>query len=769
MPKPQEKNSRRLLLKTGNDGSRTSVNDITHAAQYTRKGYTGSMKLSDLLALHFRLSEFQRRALKKLHIQTIRDLLYHLPVRYESTSDMKSIAGLGKGDEAILTGTISGLKMRKAWRRKTPIAEGWLTDGTGRIKIIWFNQPYLAKMVTEGATVKVTGKITGTPGKLYVANPAIENASALSSPEGPLFKNGDDSVRRALDAKSYTPVYPESRGVTSLWFFHAIKKVFASGVLDAIEDPIPEATRRRYNLPSLSTALVWIHTPRRGADAVAARKRFAFEEVFLIQLAKQQDRKALEANKSVVIDPSPEAIEEFIGRFPFTPTGAQRRAIMEIFEDFARGKPMARLLEGDVGSGKTAVAAATAYAAVVTSPKDRPSARLQVAYMAPTEILTKQHFESFIAFFRHMPVNIGLITGSGCKKFPSKVSASWQTGNGVTDISRTQLLKWVASGEIPILIGTHALIQKSVKFKDLAYVVIDEQHRFGTGQRKELVRKDNVAPHLLSMTATPIPRSLALTVYGDLDLSLLDELPAGRRIVQTQVVLPKDRERVYEKVREELASGRQAYVICPRIDEPDPAKELALQAKSVKAECARLKKEVFPEERLDTIHSKMKPGEKDDVMARFLAHDIDILVATSVVEVGVNVPNATVIIIEGAERFGLAQLHQLRGRVQRSTYQPHCFAFIETASASARLKAFEKSANGFELAEKDLELRGAGELYGRKQWGLSDVAMEALKNMGLVKAAREEAHALIQADAELRGAPHLALEVARKRATLHFE
>lgn len=715
------------------------------------------MNPSDALTEHFRLSEMHRRALKKLAVETIGDLLYHLPVRYEHTSDQKSVAGLSKGDEVILIGVISGLKTRKAWKRRTPIAEGYLSDSSGKIKIIWFNQPYLAKMLTDGATVKVTGKIAGTPGKLYVANPSVERAGSHSPLPESLFSRGGGEA-------TIMPIYSESRGVTSLWFFHAIQKLFKAGVLESIEDPIPPDILKRYNLPTLKTALVWIHAPRKDADAVSARKRFAFEEIFLIQLSKRQDRLAFEANQSVIIEPERKAVEEFIARFPFEPTRAQRRSIEDILSDFKAGRPMSRLLEGDVGSGKTAVAATTAYAAVVTSPRGAPSARLQVAYMAPTEILAKQHFESFIGFFRHMPVSIGLLTGAGCKKFPSKVSPG-----SATDISRTQLLRWVLSGEIPILIGTHALIQKSVKFKNLAYVIIDEQHRFGTTQRKELVRKDHVAPHLLSMTATPIPRSLALTIYGDLDLSLLDELPRGRRVVQTEIVLPKDRGRVYERVREELSAGRQAYVICPRIDEPDPAKELALQAKSVKAECARLKKEVFPNERFAILHSKMKPKEKDEVMARFLAHEIDILVATSVVEVGVNVPNATVIIIEGAERFGLAQLHQLRGRVQRSTYQPHCFAFIESASASPRLKAFEKSANGFELAEKDLELRGAGELYGRKQWGLSDVAMEALKNMAMVKAARDEAQRLTEEDPKLTSAPALASAVEHKRVTLHFE
>ena len=320
---------------------------------------------------------------------------------------------------------------------------------------------------------------------------------------------------------------------------------------------------------------------------------------------------------------------------------------------------MSRLLEGDVGSGKTAVAATAAYAVISKT-------NLQTAYMAPTEILATQHFESFIKYFEHLPIQIGLITGSGCRKFPSKLNPkSWTT------ISRSQLLKWVAEGVVPILIGTHALIQKSVKFKNLALCVIDEQHRFGTTQRSKLVRKDakgnTVAPHLLSMTATPIPRTLALTIYGDLDLSLLNEMPPGRKQIITEIITPNKREETYKKIQEELKNGRQLYVICPRINEPDPEKELALNVKSVIEESKRLKKSVFKDYEIGMLHSKMSKEKKEEVMKNFADGKINILCATSVVEVGVNVPNATVIIIEGAERFGLAQLHQLRGRVIRSS------------------------------------------------------------------------------------------------------
>ena len=386
--------------------------------------------------------------------------------------------------------------------------------------------------------------------------------------------------------------------------------------------------------------------------------------------------------------------------------------------------------------------------------------------MVPTEILAKQHFETFIEYFEHLPINIGLITSSGCKKFPSKVDPS-----GATNISRSQLLKWVENGEIPILIGTHSLIQKTVKFENLAFIIIDEQHRFGTAQRQRLTRKDDIAPHLLSMTATPIPRTLALTVYGDLDLTILDQMPKGRKPIITEIITPTKRDSVYEKIREELKAGRQAYVITPRIDEPDLTKEKVINAKSVKEEAKRLKKDIFPEYEMDILHSKMKPKEKEDVMQRFSDNEIQILVATSVVEVGVNVPNATVIIIEGAERFGLAQLHQLRGRVIRSNHQAYCYVFSEskTAKTAERLKALKTAKNGFELAEFDLGIRGSGELYGKRQSGLSDIAMEAMKNLKMVEAAREEARAIVEKDNTLKDYPAIKEIIERKTKDIHFE
>lgn len=713
------------------------------------------MDTQDPLKKHFRLTKIQAPALEKLGIRTIGDLLHHLPARYESAAEVKAVQDAAVGETCTFYGQFTKLEMKKSFRTRVPMAEGSFTDSTGTLKVTWFHQPYLAKMIPTEQLVRLRGKVSEKSGRKYVTNPTVEPAEGV-----PVFENKGGLF----------PVYPSSAGVTSLWFYHAIQKVLRSGVLETIIDPLPVNMLERYNLPTLRTALMFAHEARKEKDAEAARKRFAFEEVFLIQLARAKEREVHAQKRSYEIDADEKKVQTFIDSFPFTPTRGQKHAVRDILKDFSHPHPMHRLLEGDVGSGKTAVAAATCYAVVKSRPKNAEGktqdfGHLQVAYMVPTEILAKQHFKTFTDFFIDHPIQIGLITSSGCYKFPSKVNPEKPT-----KISRAQFLKWVANGEIPIVIGTHSLIQKTCQFKHLAYVIIDEQHRFGTLQRKEITAKGGVQPHLLSMTATPIPRTLALTLYGDLDLTILDELPSGRKPIKTEIVTPSARKETYEKVRALLNEGRQAYVICPRIDEPDPQKAMALNARSVASELKNLTK-VFPEFTIDVLHSKLTPQEKEDTMNRFAAAETNILIATSVVEVGVNVPNATAIMIEGAERFGLAQLHQLRGRVMRSTHQPYCFLMVDSKSKaeSARLKAISTAKNGFELAEKDLEIRGAGELYGRNQSGLSDIGMEALKNLKLVEAAREEAVTLIQKDSTLSDHPLLNQLSEHKLETLHFE
>lgn len=709
------------------------------------------MHENDSLTEVFRILAPQASALKRLGITSVKDLLYHFPTRYGDASSVTSISELKKGELSVVFGEISGLKTSKAFRKKIPMAEGFVDDGTGKIKIIWFHQAYLAKMIPEGSRVRVEGKVSERKGVLYFSNPKIEGAPDLFN-----------------KAKSHSlyPVYPETRGITSNWIYHKIKDIFSAGVLDELVDPIPEEILKKYHLPDLKNSLIYIHTPQKAEHAEAARKRFAFEEIFFIQLERQRMRHLFKERSAFKIDGDDAKVNKFIERFPFKATEAQKKSIGHILSDFAKPHPMSRLLEGDVGSGKTAVAATAVYAVVTSKPKGQDFGTLQSAYMAPTEILAQQHFESFIKYFSHLPINIALITGSGCKKFPSKINPE-----GATDISRSQLLKWTASGEIALLIGTHALIQKSVKFKHLAFVIVDEQHRFGTAQRQKLAEKGNITPHLLSMTATPIPRTLALTLYGDLDLSLIDEMPAGRKKIITEIIMPQKRIDAYEKIREELQAGRQLYVICPRIDEPDPSKELAVLAKSVKEEAKRLKKEIFPEYEIGILHSKMKPSEKEKIMNEFKEKRIDILVATSVVEVGVNVENASLIIIEGAERFGLAQLHQLRGRVIRSNHQAYCFVFTENQSdkTKERLNALVTARNGFELSEFDLKQRGAGELAGFKQWGISDVGMEAIKNIKMVEAARLEATRLIKEDSKLKKYPLIKERLDREENKIHFE
>ena len=584
------------------------------------------------------------------------------------------------------------------------------------------------------------------------------------------------------NAPEYLGIYPETRGISSLWFQNAVKKILTQTNFEKLKDSIPTEILKKYHLPSLKTSLISIHFPKKLNDAKAARKRFAFEEIFFIQLGRLKEKIKEQEHSAFLIKISKEEINKFVEALGFKLTNAQKKSVQNIIADFQKPSPMRRLLEGDVGSGKTAVAATAAFAAIKNN--------YQIAYMAPTEVLARQHFKSFSKYFAPYRIKIGLITSAECLKFPSKIKGAGGQETP-THISRTQLLKWVESGETPILIGTHALIQDKIKFKNLAFAIIDEQHRFGVQQRAKLVARgltridskktrinaDNFTPHLLSMTATPIPRTLALTIYGDLDLTLLDEMPPGRKEIKTIIVPPDQRERAYEQMRYEINQGRQAYVVCPRIEEPDPAKAtslLSLEAKSVKKEYEKLSKKIYPEFKVGMLHGKMLPKEKEKTMNEFREGKINLLVATSVIEVGVDVPNATCVLIEGAERFGLAQLHQLRGRVLRSEHQPHCFIFTDSDSKKtlARLNALLTAKNGFELAEYDLKFRGPGELSGKKQWGISDLGMEGLKNLKMVEAARTEVQNILQKDPELKNYPLLQAKInppADEKPSVHFE
>ncbi len=745
------------------------------------------MELEDKIESHFRLGEATEKALNKLNLKTIRDLLFYFPNRYSEISQIRNITTLEEGEIVTILGKISGLSTQKGFRSKIPMSKATLSDLTGSINIVWFHQPYLAKMIKNGGTVRVTGKVSRS--KTYgltLTNPEIKNESFLPIDiNDSLFSKDQNNLQYGY------PIYHETKGITSKWIYHAINKIFKQNCFKEIEDYLPKDILEKYKLPSLRTALIWIHNPQKKEHWEIARKRFAFEEVFFIQLSRQQERKKTGELFSYKLEIDKNDIDDFVSRFPFNPTNSQTKTIRTILGDLKKDKPMSRLIEGDVGSGKTFIAATVSCAVIKNRPlrsksnkgskKDGPIERgerlnfgnLQVAYMAPTEVLAIQLFENFIKYFEHTGISIGLITSSGCRKYPAK-TAMWKDGKQIktwTTISKNQLLKWVKNGEIPIVIGTHSLISKTVEFEDLGLVIIDEQHRFGTNQRMKLAKKEGQAPHYLSMTATPIPRTLALTIYGDLDLSIIDEMPSGRKKVITEIVPENKREDAYKKIEKELQEGRQLYVICPKIENNLETEQANSELKTVKSEAKRLKEKVFPNKNIDIMHSKMSKQKKEETMKKFEDRKIDILVSTSVIEVGVNVPNATVIIIEGAERFGLAQLHQLRGRVIRGENQAYCYLFANarTEKTMGRLEAIKTAKNGFELAELDLNLRGAGLLSGDKQWGITDLGMEAIKNIKMVEAAREEAIKIISLDREIESFPLLKKMFKLKNLNLHFE
>jgi len=698
--------------------------------------------LSDPVSLHIKLDTKHADALRRLGIVTVRDLLWHFPARYEDFSNFSTTRDALPNANVTLEGVLEKIDFKKTWKRKIPIAEGLFSDGTGKLKLFWFHQPYIAKMLTPGSLIRVRGKLTANAKGRYIGNPSFERIPALSA--------------ITHTSGSPIPVYPETLGITSLWFHHHITKLLDS-IGDRIPETLPALVLKKYKLPSLLPALRAMHTPHTTKSTTAARKRFSFEEVLLLQLLRARERAARESSPALVIAHAQQSIADFAGSLSFTLTKAQTRACADIARDLERGQPMARLLEGDVGSGKTAVAAAASRAVNEVG--------YQVVYMAPTEILARQHFASFSALFGKSYLKIGLATGSECKVYPSKAFA-----NAPAHISRAQLEKWTASGDISILIGTHALIAKGFNFKKLGLIIVDEQHRFGVSQRAKLARtnsRDHSAlPHFLSMTATPIPRTLALTIYGDLDLSVLDELPKGRITISTSLLTPATSPRAWTVIRDAVARGEQAFIICPRIEEKDD------DVASVLKETKHLRAGPLAGIPLSPLHGGMPPKEKERIMGEFASGKISVLISTTVVEVGVDIPNATVMVIEGAERYGLAQLHQLRGRVGRGSAAAQCFLISGSTSAVAkkRLKALEKASSGFALAELDLELRGAGELSGGNQWGVSDIGMDALKNLTMVSAARDTARELILHDPQLEQSPMLHDLLALKAiAPIHLE
>jgi ATP-dependent DNA helicase RecG len=529
-----------------------------------------------------------------------------------------------------------------------------------------------------------------------------------------------------------------------------------------IADPLPEEMTERYKFPSLDEAIRTIHYPNNLGDADKAKERFAFDDLLLFQIKSLLERRKMNQLKSIPISFNENSVKEFVASLPFELTRDQRVAAYEILKDLEKSYPMNRLLEGDVGSGKTVVALIGALQAAQSGH--------QAAFLAPTEVLAQQHYATISELIKDTGIYTGLLTASVCK-FNNEA------------VKKAELKKEIANGNIKILVGTHAVIQKDIEFRNLVLVVVDEQHRFGINQRATLVKRTDIVPHLLSMTATPIPRTLALTIYGDLDISIIKEKPKNRQKIITQIILPEKRKEAYEFIRKEVTGGRQIFVICPRIELSDPQKAVTISAKqqkmnilwadvkAVEDEYNKLSKEIFPDLRVAMLHGKLKPIEKQSVMTAFKNREYDILVSTSVVEVGVDVPNATVMMIESAERFGLAQLHQFRGRVGRSENQSYCLLLSSTnqKTINQRLKALVECDDGFLLAEKDMKIRGPGEFFGVKQSGLPDLAMASLANVDLIKKARFEARTLLKDNPSLSKYPLLKDRLEHLQRMVHFE
>ncbi len=717
--------------------------------------------------------------LQKLGIRTVKDLLWHFPFRYEDYSKIVPIGELAVDQSATIQGMINQITTRQTWKKNLYITEAIIVDETGGIKAVWFNQPYVTNVLKQGHYYNFAGKVTKSKREIYIASPSYE----------PI-----DSVRKgeAKHTAGLIPIYPETRGLTSKGLRFLIKPILKT--LEPVEDFLPEEILKANKLPSLHVAIKRMHFPLQAADAAGAKKRFAFENLFLLQLNNLKMKMQIAKEPAMKMEiPQPE-LARIVQELPFQLTASQKTSLEEISGDLAGNKPMNRLLQGDVGSGKTVIAAAAALISAKNG--------AQTVFMAPTEILASQHYRTIRNTFPWFDGGVALLTANKNElSFGGKIDQK---------ITKAKLLKEIASGNVKIIIGTHAVIQRGVSFANLGLAIVDEQHRFGVAQRAALLRNKElrimnkesnrnnnpiihdsvplgylakgekfIIPHFLSMSATPIPRTLSLTVFGDLDLSTITELPPGRKEIITKIVAPENRKKAEEFIREQIQAGRQAFVICPRIEAGElkegeiltEAKKKALELKSVNVEFERLSKKIFPDLKVAMLHGKMKGKEKDLIMKDFHGKKYDILVSTSVIEVGIDIPNATIMMIEGADRFGLSQLYQFRGRVGRGEHQSYCLLFSgsESLSVIKRLESLIDAKNGFELAEKDLQMRGPGQFLGDKQTGLPDVAMDALQDILLVKATRDAAKEILSNDPELAGHPALLARFQEFQTKIHLE
>jgi len=674
-----------------------------------------------------------------LQIATVGDLLRHYPRRYIDRSATVAIRDLRIGQDVTVIARVKRVTKRLTRRRQTMVTVS-LYDGTGYLDLTFFNQPWTATTYREGVEVAVSGRVQTYRGRLQLANQEVE-------------------VLRSEDAETVhtgriTPVHAATEGISTRTIRELVHRALQR--LGPIPDPLPKEITGPESLAGEDEALRAIHFPEDPSALSRAIERLKFDELFTLELGVAYRKRRLErTQKGVVHDVHGELAEAFLERLPFEPTAAQRRAIAEIDADMAAGRPMNRLLQGDVGSGKTAVALQAAMVAVQSGH--------QATIMAPTEVLAGQHFRTAQVLLA--PVGGHDVLSMASARAPDPQQSLLEppaedpppadgptfallTAN-VTGKDRQRVLDGLRDGSVDLVMGTHALVQEAVTFADLSLAVVDEQHRFGVHQRVRLKEK-GAHPDILIMTATPIPRTLALTYYGDLDVSVLDELPRGRQPVHTRIArTPAERAAAYALVRDEVGAGRQAFVVCAAIDDAN-----RLEVRAAEAEAERLRTEVFPELRIGLLHGRMRPSEKERVMAAFRAGEADLLIATTVVEVGVDVPNATVMLVENAERFGLAQLHQLRGRIGRGEHGSTCVLFDESGEdnedARARLDAMARTTDGFVLADEDLRLRGEGTLFDIRQSGMPDLKLARLaEDAEVVGGARAGAFAVIDGDPEL--------------------
>ncbi|MGQ9901766.1 MAG: ATP-dependent DNA helicase RecG [Fimbriimonadales bacterium] len=666
------------------------------------------------------------QVLSKLNIYTLGDLLFHLPRRYEDRRYFRKIAHARSGDAITVSGklvTVDNVKVRNL-----TLTKAYLDDGSGVLELVWYNQPYMKDTLNKlrNSQIVAYGVVKESPYGLQMETPEWEDLPTGADPDSLL------SVNRIV------PIYPLTEGIRQ----KRMRQILWNAVQHAhiAPDVLPPSVRQRVGLMPLPDALQQIHFPDSEEVIDSARQRLVFEEFFLMQLGVGMQRQRTRHERGIAMRIDTERLNEMLHRLvPFELTNAQKRVIGEIWSDMALPHPMNRLLQGDVGSGKTIVAAAAILAAVDN--------QYQAAMMAPTEILAEQHYINLHRLFQPLGISVELLVGRLSNK------------------QRQQARERIAAGRGMVAVGTHALIQEEVSFARLGLAIVDEQHRFGVLQRAAL-RDKGIMPHVLVMTATPIPRTLTLTLYGELDVSIIDELPPGRKPVRTHWKTPEERLRVYEGVRKLIQDGRQAYVICPLIDESDK-----LQVRAAEAMAEHLQKDVFPDLRVGLLHGRMKPAEKEAVMDAFRAGELDILVSTTVIEVGVDVPNAAAIVIEDADRFGLAQLHQLRGRVGRSEHQSYCVLIANPKSddGQRRMEIMTRTNNGFLIAEEDLRLRGPGEIYGTRQSGMPSFRVaDLVKDMHLLEVARQEAFHLLEQDPDLRRPEHAALLEAVNRFRHRF-